>query len=646
MKTFFDYAFDRVTAVILLIVLTVLSVGSGLAINCLCDYNFYGDNGKTAWEYALQTRLQSDIADIEDYCYCYLQNSAGIDYPTSRLASYDEEYNELNTNVLFHAMDKNGKVFFGTYEPETDAYQYRYSKNFSLYLDNGETVEGTIECFVRDELTAKDGYLTTYKWIKLANTLRYAIFFVLALSGIALLATLTFLTCGAGHKDENGVLVPSFIDRLPLDLLTLIAIALEAVGLMCVGLTGLSEVGMVEWHVVIIIVSVALMTVLLAYSMSLSVRVKLGEPWKNTVIYRVYKSLCRGGSRSFRRSVSRLSYFKRLVIIISVVGSVGAAAMVWLAYRYFVAGDEVFEYYLIYWIISRLIVIPVSIMIILNLHYLQEYGKRLAAGDLSESSEPHFFMGSFRKHEESLERLRRDMSDAAEQEIRTEKLKNELLTNISHDIKTPLTSIINYVGLLKRGSATPEHAAEYVEVLARNSEKIKKLLDDLLESSQASSGELEVHLAPTDVGVLLEQSAGEYGDMFEGNNLELVLTKPDGEVKILADSNLLCRVFENLISNICKYALPSTRIFLTVEDGDGKTVVTFKNIAKSAITKNTDELFERFVRGDSSRHTDGNGLGLSIAKSLTELQQGSMELAVDGDLFKVILTFKKPSPRV
>ncbi|MBP3479863.1 MAG: sensor histidine kinase, partial [Oscillospiraceae bacterium] len=212
-------------------------------------------------------------------------------------------------------------------------------------------------------------------------------------------------------------------------------------------------------------------------------------------------------------------------------------------------------------------------------------------------------------------------------------------TNVSHDIKTPLTSIINYADLIEKEPCENSTITEYAGVLHRQSERLKRLIDDLVEASKASTGNLEVLLAPCEVGVMLTQTAGEYEQRLTEKELTLVTNQPERPVKILADGRRLWRVFDNLMNNICKYAQRGTRVYLTLEEQDGQAVISFKNISREPLNLSPDELMERFVQGDVARSTEGNGLGLSIAKSLTELQNGTMELTTDGDLFKVVVSF-------
>jgi len=210
---------------------------------------------------------------------------------------------------------------------------------------------------------------------------------------------------------------------------------------------------------------------------------------------------------------------------------------------------------------------------------------------------------------------------------------------VSHDIKTPLTSIINYSDLLSKEECDNEKVTEYAQTIKRQSDRLKKLIEDLVEASKASTGSLEVHMEECEVEVLLEQAVGEFAGRLAEKDMDIITKAIHAPTKIQADGRLLWRVFDNLLNNICKYAQRSTRVYLSVEQENGQAVITFKNISEYPLDIGEEELMERFVRGDKSRHTEGNGLGLNIAKSLVELQKGTMQLVIDGDLFKVILRF-------
>ena len=217
-------------------------------------------------------------------------------------------------------------------------------------------------------------------------------------------------------------------------------------------------------------------------------------------------------------------------------------------------------------------------------------------------------------------------------------MKTELITNVSHDIKTPLTSIINYVDLIKKEEVENDTVKGYVDVLERQSLRLKRLLEDLIEASKVSTGNVELDLTNCDAVVVLEQAVGEFLEQAEEAKVTLVKENRQQPISVLADGRALWRILENLLSNICKYSAPNSRAYITLEQNGGKVQFTFKNVSAAPLNITAEELKERFVRGDESRHSEGSGLGLSIAGSLAELMNGFMDIVIDGDLFKVIVT--------
>ena len=232
------------------------------------------------------------------------------------------------------------------------------------------------------------------------------------------------------------------------------------------------------------------------------------------------------------------------------------------------------------------------------------------------------------------------MAIAVEQKMKSERLKTELITNVSHDIKTPLTSIINYVDLLQKAH-TRDEEAQYLEVLQRQSARLKKLTEDLVEASKASTGNVSANLVQTNVVESINQALGEYEDRLAAGSLLVVKSFDAEDLSILADGRLLWRILDNLLGNVCKYALAGTRVYVTAAAEGGEVVLSIKNISRQQLNVSVEELMERFVRGDTARTTEGSGLGLNIARSLTELQRGKLHLVVDGDLFKAELRFPR-----
>ena len=267
----------------------------------------------------------------------------------------------------------------------------------------------------------------------------------------------------------------------------------------------------------------------------------------------------------------------------------------------------------------------------------------IAAGNLNHQIESDRLPGDLREQAEALNNISGGLTQAVNEQMKSERFKAELITNVSHDLKTPLTSIINYVNLLKTTQQTDPKAREYIEVLDRKSQRLKKLTEDLVEASKASTGTLSVNREKIGLVQLLDQALGEYEERLEGKQLAVVRTLPEEECFVYADGRHLWRVMDNLLSNCAKYALEGTRVYVEISRGKGSVSLSVKNISREPLNVPPERLMERFVRGDVSRTTEGSGLGLSIAKSLTELQGGTFQLVVDGDLFKAVVTLPQAS---
>jgi len=294
---------------------------------------------------------------------------------------------------------------------------------------------------------------------------------------------------------------------------------------------------------------------------------------------------------------------------------------------------------LLIWFLIKMGETSFILFALLQMKQLQEQSRKLAGGSLKSKIDTSKLLWEFKKHGEFLNQISQGMSIALEERLKSEHFKTELITNVSHDIKTPLTSIINYVDLLQKEGALPETAKEYLEVLDRQSARLKKLIEDLIEASKASTGNLTIQLEPCDIGILLTQTVGEFEEKLSVNELKLITQEPDVSVSIQADSRHLWRIFDNLMTNICKYAQPKTRVYINLETDDMEVHIFFRNISRYALPVSGQDLTERFVRGDASRNAEGNGLGLSIAQSLAELMNGRLQIVTDGDLFKAILSF-------
>lgn len=263
----------------------------------------------------------------------------------------------------------------------------------------------------------------------------------------------------------------------------------------------------------------------------------------------------------------------------------------------------------------------------------------IAEGNLNTAFDEDF--GVFESYKDELYKIQEGFRKAVDEEVKSQRMKAELITNVSHDLKTPLTAITTYIDLLKEEGVTEEQRKEYIAVLEKKSLRLKRLIEDLFEVSKASSRNVTVNLVEMDICNLMRQVYLEYEDKVEDANLIFRFRMPEEKVVLKLDSDKTYRIFENLYSNIIKYAMPGSRVYVDLEEPDGKVVIGLRNMSAVELRVQPEELTERFVRGDSSRNTEGSGLGLAIARSFTEIQGGKMEIVVDGDLFKIVLTWEK-----
>ena len=293
---------------------------------------------------------------------------------------------------------------------------------------------------------------------------------------------------------------------------------------------------------------------------------------------------------------------------------------------------------------SFMVLLPAVPVVLLLCKWAMDYNRmrrqvqRLIEGDFDTKLETGRMLPDLRSHGEDLNNLSAGLSRAVEERVKSQRFKTELITNVSHDLKTPLTSIINYVDLLKKADIADETVRGYIEVLDRKSQRLKTLTEDLLEASKAASGTIGVQLEALDVTELCEQAVGEYDERLKQAALSVHIKRPEQPLKVMADGRHLWRILDNLLANCTKYAMAGTRVYLDISRKGKMAVLEMKNISAEALNVPADELMKRFVRGDSARSTEGSGLGLSIARNLTNAQKGEFGLVVDGDLFKAVIS--------
>lgn len=441
--------------------------------------------------------------------------------------------------------------------------------------------------------------------------------------------SLIFLVTGAGHRRNKVEIVTTVFDRMPFEAWTVIAIIAECIVLMIVApsIEYLSKQNFGILMNVLLTCAVIGGGIALWYFLGFCVRVKCGKWWRNSICYRVFDRI-RSGCRVILQNIN---LFWKMFLTIGVLSV--------FEYMGLVSARSDLDHAIGFWLLEKVIICFILIKLLLQLRDLQEGSRHLAEGDLQYHINMDKMWWECKKHAENLNKIGEGMSKAVDERMRSERFKTELITNVSHDIKTPLTSIINYVDLLGKEELHNEKAGEYLEVLDRQSSKLKKLIEDLVEASKASTGSLPVNNERIEAGVLVTQTVGEFEEKLSLAGLELVINKPLEPVYIMADGRHLWRVVDNLMNNICKYAQPDSRVYVNLDSTGESVTITFRNMSKYPLNISGDELMERFVRGDQSRNTEGHGLGLSIAKSLMDLMKGELEIIVDGDLFKVVLRF-------
>ena len=447
------------------------------------------------------------------------------------------------------------------------------------------------------------------------------------IAGITALACFVFLLCSAAHRSGTEECMPQRQDKIPYDLYLpsaiLLGTGLCAMLVECVAY----ELNTVK-AVAAALIMACLAGVFMALCMTTAARIKTGTLFKNTLIYR----LCTGvgmGASSMLSSISGAWRFS-----LAFAGYLLINAL--LSYRFFTRGGF-FTFLLLLAINGGALYLLLNM--IRQMRTLSAAGQAMANGDLSYCVDTSGMKREFREHGENLNSIGRGMAIAVNERMKSERFKTELITNVSHDLKTPLTSIVTYIDLLQKEDIQDEKAKEYIDTIARQSKKLKKLTEDLIDASKASSGALNVNMERVNISELLRQSSAEYGERMEAVNITPVVNMPEEDIYVRADGRLLWRVVENLLQNICKHGMPGTRAYLEARTENGRAVVSFKNISQQQLNIPVEELLERFVQGDESRSRGGSGLGLSIAESLTELMKGKLKLSLDGDLFKVELWF-------
>ena len=528
----------------------------------------------------------------------------------------------LDNNYTLHVYGKRTTYWVASYVDEEVLAQEKLAFEESIV---GKDFTGKLFTILTDR--EADKYVLYDVLLEMTYAQKDRIFTQMICMFVLALGSFVFLMCGAGHRRNREEIVLTFVDKVPLDIafVVMAVIITCALGMMSVFARSLSVVPAVYLSVFAGIIAFC---VFIVFMLSFSVRVKYGKWWKNTILYRI----CHLMKKIIEGIIRHIGLWAKTVIIF------GGWTLIEL---FLMVGLQDYDSVMVIFLLGKLVEAAVLLIVVMQLYKLQVGSRQLAQGDFTQKIDTRKMLWEFKKHAENLNSVGEGMTKAVNERMKSERFKTELITNVSHDIKTPLTSIINYVDLLEKTEIQDETQKEYLDVLKRQSARLKKLIEDLIEASKASTGNLPVNREDLEADVFLTQIAGEFEEKLAASGLELILNKPEGTVHVSADGRHLWRVVDNLMNNICKYALPNSRVYVNLEETENEVIMTFRNISRYPLNITSDELMERFVRGDSSRNTEGNGLGLSIASSLMELMKGQLELYVDGDLFKAVLRFPK-----
>ncbi len=632
--------------------------GSLIGVVAMAEYGFYERSRESVFEEVVTVSAVDEWVDLYNYGYSGTENGVNL--------------YESRSNLIFTVRNEDGTIIAKTAGSDNAAkesysftvgielfrhqgedpewrlasinrdYRYQSDKVYRLYMfreDGYDWNEQTLTIEFKEGMPVNDTYRLQEKVINAAYDLRTWIFPIGFGFGVLAVASFVGLMSVSGRRREDEEVHPGPLTVIPFDVM--LAAAFFAAMLYIVGMTEVYYSSRLELALAAVGIPVFL-AMGLGVCMSFAARMKARILVSGLLITKILKfcwkliKMCGSG---IKKLVLALPLSWKAVIVVGVDFFVNLFLIVMAHWR---ATDGA----IVLLIMKSFVVLCGAVYITMKVKKLQEGARELAEGNLYYKIDTTGMLPKFREHAETLNSISDGMSVAVEQRMKSERMKTELITNVSHDIKTPLTSIINYVGLIANEECDNDKHAEYTEVLKRQSEKLKRLIEDLVEASKASTGNLEVHPAICDASVLLTQVSGEFEERLREAGLTPVIKQTEEQLNIMADGRHMWRIFDNLMGNICKYSLPGSRVYLTLERDGNMAQFLFKNTSKEVLDISEEELMERFVRGDSSRNTEGNGLGLSIAKSLAQIQGGTLRIETDGDLFKAIVRFPLVENRI
>ena len=600
---------------------------------CIIFLTSFGafDSSKEAAINSMRDSLYNQV--IQNYCNDAIE-----------LCVFDEKDVSIfdDTNFRFRVFDANNQTVISNCSSQYGTYLYKQSHTFTYPMEykaydaehdcvvyNIKPLNYTIECFIDSKLTENDQFSFLNKVIEIIYELRFISILVCIAGAFATVVSFVFLMCAAGYHENSETPKLAWFDKISFELILAVLIVLAMGEFVILDHINAFSISMAIWAIFIVLFDTA---ILLLTCTSLTARLRCKSFWKTTLVYTILRAIW-----TIIKKIALL--VAKVVAYIPALWQLIIGVVLFCVLEFILLLTWGIEDIICLFILEKLIFIPLVFYVAIVLFKLEQTGKKIASADMTATIDTKYFLGTFKKQGENLNNIKLGIAQAVEDKMKSERFKTELITNVSHDIKTPLTSIINYVDLLGKEDLQNENAKEYIQIISKHSDRLKKLVVDLVDASKASSGVLQLDMQPLKIDVLLDQIAGEYVERLKGNNLELIMRKPEESIQIMADGQRIYRVFDNLMNNICKYALPNTRVYLLLEKNNNTVTISFKNISATELDMSANDLMERFVRGDKSRNTEGSGLGLSIAESLTTLQNGEFNIQLDGDLFKIVISF-------
>lgn len=560
--------------------------------------------------------------EYKNFKYLIIDNKNSVAYTNVEHTMFTDSIEEIKERLAKNSIYWNyekGNVNTSIEKLKLEEIRYK-----SIYKSIDDAKKFSVYTSLENDLTYYDQYRTNKTVFDMAQILYKPALYLLPLSIIAVLVLLIMNCFLIGLRNENGEVILNAFDKTPLLVALIILFILFMIG--CGFLIALTSE-----NLTLILSGTAIGAVIgyisfVFFLETIIKRIKSRTLFRNTITYRILrwiKSLITSMTRNANMTVKLILIFIAFGIL-NIIGfslSISEPIGIFILIAIWVYAFAKMHQWLVRYI---------EIKNAINEIYM---------GNTEVHLDEKRYKGSLNSMAIQVNDIAGGLSNAIQEKLKSERLKTELITNVSHDIKTPLTSIINYVELLKKEKMPNEQAEEYLNILDNKSQRLKRLTEDLVEASKASSGNIKLNIEKLNVNELLKQVSGEFEDKFKSRNLEEVMSLPEKNVYINADSRYMYRILENMYSNISKYAMDNTRVYIDVIPNNNRITIQMKNISKEKLNISTEELMQRFVRGDSARNTEGSGLGLSIATSLTTLQGGTFNIYLDGDLYKVIIEF-------